>query len=107
MLTISKGDIVAHYKRYRSLPKELSRTPNLHLYRTEDVVPNLTTNETTVIYRALYDDKVWTRTVANFLSFVPEAGRYRFEKWEGQVFASLGSCMKDGLPLWEEKEDTK
>ena len=98
MLTINKGDVVVHYKRYRSLPKELSRTPDLYLYRIAGLVPNATTGETMVLYTSLYDERVWTRTVADFLSFVPEAGRYRFEKWDGAVAEPY---TKDGL---EEKK---
>ncbi len=86
MVTINKGTIVAHYKRFQLLPEEQKKEPDKYLYEIIGLAINCTDSEKTmVVYRALYGDRMlFVRTVDDFTSYVREAGRYRFEPWTDQ-----------------------
>ena len=86
-VTIKEGDIVSHYKRKRLTERDLKLSPNKYLYKIIGLAYNCTTEkETMVVYRALYNPyMLCVRTIGDFCSIIPEEGRYRFEKWDGEV----------------------
>ena len=83
MVTIDKGAVVAHFKRFYLWPSELKEEPNKYLYEVVDLAVNCSENDKTmVVYRALYGDKMlYVRTVEDFTAYIGDAGRYRFEQW--------------------------
>lgn len=87
MVTIDKGTVVAHFKRFRLLPSELEKEPNKYLYEIVDLAVNCSDcDKTTVVYRALYGEKMlFVRSIEEFTAYVRDAGRYRFEPWEGEA----------------------
>ena len=90
MVTIKEGDIVVSYKRFGALPSDLKRCPNMYLYKIIGIAPNcsLDSEDTTmVIYQSLYhkNPQLFVRDIGDFFAFIFDAGRYRFEKWEGEV----------------------
>lgn len=86
-VTIKEGDVVVHYKRYHLFASDLHYEPNKYLYKIIGLAYNCTTEaETMVVYRALYKPyMLCVRTIGDFCSIIPEEGRYRFEKWDGEV----------------------
>lgn len=86
-VTIKEGDIVSHYKRDKLKELDLKYSPNKYLYKIIGLAYNCTTEkETMVVYRALYKPyMLCVRTIGDFCSIIPEEGRYRFEKWDGEV----------------------
>ena len=86
-VTIKEGDIVSHYKRNHLTDRDLKLSPNKYLYKIVGLAYNCTTEkETMVVYRALYSPyMLCVRTIGDFCSIIPEEGRYRFEKWDGEV----------------------
>lgn len=78
------GDIVAHFKR-----EQVDKTTNKYLYRIITLATHTETEETLVIYEALYEPfGVFARPLDMFLSEVdydkyPDIKqKYRFEKVE-------------------------
>lgn len=57
------------------------------LYKIIGLAYNCTKElETMVVYQALYKPyMLCVRTVGDFCSILPQVGRYRFEKWDGEV----------------------
>ena len=86
-VTIKEGDIVSHYKRMKLSEQDLYYHPNKYLYKIVGLAYNCTTEaETMVVYQALYKPyMLCVRTIGDFCSIIPEEGRYRFEKWDGEV----------------------
>ena len=86
-VTLKEGDIVANYKRYGLYGRELQSEPNKYLYKIIGLAYNCTKElETMVVYQALYKPyMLCVRTVGDFCSILPQVGRYRFEKWNGEV----------------------
>jgi hypothetical protein len=81
-----EGDMIVHYKRFDYSAEVLREHPEFGLYRYLGTAYDCT-NETTdlVIYRAEYGSKkLFVRSAGDFYSFVPIAGRFRFDKWEGK-----------------------
>ncbi|MGN0649493.1 MAG: DUF1653 domain-containing protein [Oscillospiraceae bacterium] len=79
------GTVVQHFKR-QMLPPE-QRTDNLkYLYEIICTAQHTETNDTLVIYKALYNGMIFARPLSMFLSETdmdkyPEATqKYRFEK---------------------------
>lgn len=86
-VTLKEGDVVVHYKRYHLFASDLHYEPNKYLYKIIGLAYNCTTEtETMVVYQALYKPYILcVRTVGDFCSILPEEGRHRFEKWDGEV----------------------
>jgi hypothetical protein len=86
-VTLKEGDVVVHYKRYHLFASDLHYEPNKYLYKIIGLAYNCTTEaETMVVYQALYKPYILcVRTVGDFCSILPEEGRHRFEKWNGEV----------------------
>lgn len=85
MVTLEKGAIVAHFKRF--LPQtKMEDEPNKYLYEIVDIAINCSDEgKTMVAYRALYGEKMlFVRSVEDFTAYVLNVGRYRFEPWEGE-----------------------
>lgn len=78
------GDIVAHFKR-----EQVDKTTNKYLYRIITLATHTETEETLVVYEALYEPfGVFARPLDSFLSEVDHdkypdiKQKYRFEKVE-------------------------
>lgn len=78
------GDIVAHFKR-----EQVDKTANKYLYRIITLATHTETEETLVVYEALYEPfGVFARPLDSFLSKVDRdkypdiKQKYRFEKVE-------------------------
>lgn len=86
-VTLKEGDIVAHYKRHTLTDWDLKFSRYKYLYKIIGLAYNCTTEgETMVVYQALYKPyMLCVRTVGDFCSILPQVGRYRFEKWDGEA----------------------
>lgn len=89
MARLHIGDIVQHFKRETA---DLSKNPNLYLYKILHIAVHTETKETLVIYQALYSDKemginfgIYARPFGMFMSEVDRKKypdikqKYRFE----------------------------
>ena len=81
---LKSGDIVAHFER-----EQVDKTTNKYLYRIITVATHTETEETLVVYEALYEPfGVFARPLDSFLSEVDHdkypdiKQKYRFEKVE-------------------------
>ena len=84
MKKIEKGDVVKHFKREIS---DTKNNPDIYLYQVIDFAMHTETEESLVIYKALYDDKkCYARPETDFYSKVDRekypqiTQKYRFEK---------------------------
>ena len=84
MKRIEKGDVVKHFKREIS---DTKNNPDIYLYQVIDFAMHTETEESLVIYKALYDDKkCYARPETDFYSKVDRekypqiTQKYRFEK---------------------------
>lgn len=84
MSRIEKGDIVRHFKREVS---NVFVTPDIYLYQVIDFAMHTETEETLVIYKALYgEQKCYARPYDDFFSLVDKekypniSQKHRFEK---------------------------
>ena len=84
MKRIEKGDVVKHFKREIS---DTKNNPDIYLYQVIDFAMHTETEESLVIYKALYDDKkCYARPETDFYSEVDRekypqiTQKYRFEK---------------------------
>lgn len=83
---LTKGRIVQHFKRELMTADERKASPTKYTYEILGTAMHTETEETLVVYRALYGDmKLYARPVEMFLSEVdrekyPEVNqKYRFE----------------------------
>ncbi len=84
MKRIEKGDIVKHFKREIS---DINTNPDIYLYQVIDFAMHTETEESLVIYKALYGEKkCYARPETDFYSEVDREKypqikqKYRFEK---------------------------
>lgn len=84
MERIKKGDVVKHFKREIS---DITDNPDIYLYQVIDFAMHTETEESLVIYKALYGDKkCYARPYNDFFSQVDNKKyphikqKYRFEK---------------------------
>ncbi|MBR1797410.1 MAG: DUF1653 domain-containing protein [Clostridiales bacterium] len=84
---VEPGTIVQHFKR------EMESEGNMYLYEVVGVAHHSETDESLVVYKALYGEgKMCARPIDMFLSEVdhekyPEVKqKYRFEVYEGDLF---------------------
>ena len=87
MVTIDKGTVVAHFKRFHFLPSELKAEPNKYLYEIVDLAVDCShCDKTVVVYRALYGDRMlFVRDIEEFTAYILSERRYRFEPWRGEA----------------------
>ena len=94
-LTIDVGAIVQHFHRNKWLAsateEEREKAPYTYLYRIESVAywqENVRGCGLMVVYRALYNEMTYVRTIEDFLCKVNEedCGQgYRFVRYEGKI----------------------
>ena len=68
---LHEGDIVKHFKRETLTEEQLKKNPTMYMYGIISMNAKHTeTGEALVVYRALYDNKVYCRPKEMFLSEV-------------------------------------
>lgn len=85
---LTSGTIVKHAKRDMLTNEQLTTTPKMYLYQIIGVARHTTTDGEVVVYRALYDDRLWVRPKRTFCGKIvlPTGLRTnRFEVYNEQV----------------------